>query len=1012
MNMKHLILAALAAVAIPAQAALVKSPRLISGTSTQACWAEASNFDVVVKACNPDDDTQQVEATAGTAAGYYKLRFRSGRCAGVRSATLTAPAERVVTRVCSSELGDQFKLRRFTGSPNYKIQSRLGSLIVGTQSAPTSGLAVDMYTDESSTTQDWLLVEHVNKARPSDQAVRTTLGKAFNAKLSGSTVLPIAEVDLTDCDGLVCRVAGSNPARYAPAKAIVPGMVGADLVNSIAIEETSPPVTVTVATAAAISGTAEENQTITLTPATFGNYTGAVVGTLRRGSASGTVVATGVTSYTLTTADVGQSLYYVSAAGAVTSTANTATVAAAATGGSGWTGGIVTAAFSGLQNSGAIVATSGQVIQGKNISNPNGTCIVIPDGVTGVTIRGNNIGPCERVTLNNGDGAGMGVHVRGGSGHTVEGNYLHDMAIGVMVQGTGNTKIQRNRLHNIYGGNLAAGGSRYLPGIQFNAMTGASGRSLVACNVMDASTWSQTLTSTRPGIEDGFSTNGSSNVTYRHNYLRGSVAAGYNSPTGSCISLGDDSGNNNQARDNICVRTPNTGIFTAGGDNHVIESNKVYNVGTSGSNTMLSYSAGEFQGQSSSSVLMRNNVGTATQWKNGLIGSQDAAGSMWTWVAGRDATPNLTVDNLVLYGNNFRDTSLTEAGVWGTTYSACAGTAAIPSGDIAYPQVAQTIPLQSTITARTVPYPRLAATSLQGRTKFEMFNNNWTANSNKGSNTLNSNPGWSQSIGLDGLQFNHTINFRIKWAYPEQYSGQEVLNYPGIVEGRGATTSASTPQVGAKLPALVSSITSYRSGYASAAGPMSGLGHLTYDLWLSDSPSWTSTEPNGTKHRIAEIMKPTRIVGAYGIPNTPSGAAVGRNCTGLGTAATTCWGRNPSIWKGRYTIDGAPYDVYHALPGSAATGLAWNFVVFMPLTLPGTGPETTNWKPFLDFLNGQTWMTHPQTGAAVAVNNTYLNALELGVEAINPNSYDLATGGSTGDIQVMGFWTEFNGARY
>lgn len=1007
--MKRILIALALVFSASAQAALVKSPRIIAGTSTNACWAESSSFAIVTKACNQDDNVQQFEVTAGTAAGYYKIRSRTGRCVGVRSATVTTPAEVLVTRACSSNIGDEWKFRRLSGAPNFKIQSRLGSLIAGTQSSPVEATtAVDMYTDESSDTQDWALVEHVNKARPSDTAVRTLTGKGFASKLSGATVLPSTEVDLTDCDGLVCKVVGSNPARYAPAKAFVPGMTGADLVNSIAIEETSPPVTVTVATAASISGSAVENQALTGVPATFTNYSGAVVNEWLRG---GSVVSSG-TTYTLGAADIGQSITFRSSAGSVTSSASSATVVAAG-GSSNWAGGTVTAPFSGLTNSGPITATSNQVIQGRNISNPNGTCITIPAGVTNVTIRGNNIGPCGRISTDNGSGAGFGVHVQGGTGHTIQANWISNVAGAVLAQGPGLLKIDRNGFHNVRGG-VGPSGGRYIAGLQFNAHTGASGRSSVTCNLMDASTWTTTPTTQQPGIEDGFSTNNSSNVTYAYNWIRGGVSAGYSSATGSCMSIGDDSGNNNQARFNRCVRTPNNGIFTAGGSDHVVENNYVFNIGTAGSNTQLSYGASFFQGATGSDQIFRNNVGYASNWKSGT-GSIDAWASFFSPVPGRDGV-SFYVPGLVLYGNNFRDTTLTESSVWGTGPSGvCAGTGNVNDGTITYPLVAQTIPLQSTITARTVPYPRFTPANWQGYVGYELFNNNWTANQSGGNNGLNNSPGWSQSVGIESVQPNISINARIKWSYPQRYfnpsNGEalEVLNYPGIAYGRGATTSASFPQNGAKLPKQISQITSLKTGYASLAGPMSGLGHVTYDLWASDTPN--STFPEGTfgqpgyiQHRLAEIMLPRRVVGGYGIPNSPAGAAAGRNCSGVGTSATTCWGRNPNIYIERATIGGAQYDVYRAPPNSQYTGLGWNFIVFQPLTLPGTGPDTIEWKPFLDYINGKGWISN--------FNSQYLNAVEFGVEAINPNTYDLATGGSTGDIQVMGFWTEVNGARY
>ena len=46
-----------------------------------------------------------------------------------------------------------------------------------------------------------------------------------------------------------------------------------------------------------------------------------------------------------------------------------------------------------LQDSGKVVARSGDVIQGLRISNPSGPCVVAQN-VTNVTIVNNEIGPC------------------------------------------------------------------------------------------------------------------------------------------------------------------------------------------------------------------------------------------------------------------------------------------------------------------------------------------------------------------------------------------------------------------------------------------------------------------------------------------------------------------------------------------------------------------------------------------------------------------------------------------
>lgn len=315
------------------QATQIRSARNIAGTATPAAWSLAANGQIQVQPFTQDAPAQCFVIAKGSSAGYYSIRTcGTGQCIGVRFGTVQTPAEVLQARTCTGNQGDDWSLRRVAGTIPFKLQSRLGTLIAGTQASPAPGTVVDMYTDEGSDTQYWFAVDFVNKLRPADTAVRTRTGKAYNAPLSGTNVLPTAEVDLADCSGLICKVSGSSPARYATAKVLAPGMASADLVDALAITETSPAVNVTVATAAAVSGQATEGQTLTLTAATFANYTGTVVTQLLRGS---TVIATGVAPYTITASDVGQVLTLRSTAGTVTSQASTSTVVAAQTGGGG-----------------------------------------------------------------------------------------------------------------------------------------------------------------------------------------------------------------------------------------------------------------------------------------------------------------------------------------------------------------------------------------------------------------------------------------------------------------------------------------------------------------------------------------------------------------------------------------------------------------------------------------------------------------------------------------------------
>lgn len=90
---------------------------------------------------------------------------------------------------------------------------------------------------------------------------------------------------------------------------------------------------------------------------------------------------------------------------------------------------------------GPITATTGQVISGVRIQNPNGPCITIPSGATMVTVRDSDIGPC---------GGSANIVVEG-AGATVEHSYIHHGNRGVLAHRTNGTVTQMNRFDTFYG---------------------------------------------------------------------------------------------------------------------------------------------------------------------------------------------------------------------------------------------------------------------------------------------------------------------------------------------------------------------------------------------------------------------------------------------------------------------------------------------------------------------------------------------------------------------------------
>jgi nitrous oxidase accessory protein NosD len=97
--------------------------------------------------------------------------------------------------------------------------------------------------------------------------------------------------------------------------------------------------------------------------------------------------------------------------------------------------------------SGPITATSGQVISGVRIQNPNGACITIPAGATGVIVRDSDIGPCQ-------GGANIVVN---GAGAVIEYNFVHEGGRGVYVANTTNVTVRKNQIHGKFAGNNCGG---------------------------------------------------------------------------------------------------------------------------------------------------------------------------------------------------------------------------------------------------------------------------------------------------------------------------------------------------------------------------------------------------------------------------------------------------------------------------------------------------------------------------------------------------------------------------
>lgn len=215
--------------------------------------------------------------------------------------------------------------------------------------------------------------------------------------------------------------------------------------------------------------------------------------------------------------------------------------------------------------SGPITARTGQVIERVRVTSSSGSCITIPTGVTNVTIRDSEIGPCGQP----GDTSAKGIDIQSGASNiTVQRNYIHDMATALYAAGARHPIIfDRNRVTNIRGpfprGQM----------VQFNGVKSGTSGSKVTCNVSDVqgATYSNVEDHINMYDSGGLSTD---RTEIAYNRLRGGSPT---SNSGTAIMVGDGaSGGNAWVHHNTIVNVRNVGIGVAGGTNIDVESNRIY----------------------------------------------------------------------------------------------------------------------------------------------------------------------------------------------------------------------------------------------------------------------------------------------------------------------------------------------------------------------------------------------------------------------------------------------------
>lgn len=304
-----------------------------------------------------------------------------------------------------------------------------------------------------------------------------------------------------------------------------------------------------------------------------------------------------------------------------------------------------------LIDSGPITLSSGQTITGRHISSTTGPCVTVASGAVDVRIVGNEIGPCGKGV----DDVGVLIKSKA-SRITISKNTIHNVSSGALADRALNPiEFSYNTVYDVRGpfprGQM----------VQFAGVSGAAGQSKIIGNVSDKQR--ATIKTTYEDHINLYQSSGSAAhpILIACNKLRGSATAndlttGQTTSNGSGIMVGDNGGGWVDVRSNVIVYTPNTGVGVAGGSHVNVSGNLIYNRGkATGSMTQEAVTVFPFAGFTPTAVTITSNRGAANAWKYGSTGQ---------FVNGYWADPAVT--GVTLAGNNFTDTTLTEA-IWNTT---------------------------------------------------------------------------------------------------------------------------------------------------------------------------------------------------------------------------------------------------------------------------------------------------------------------------------------------------------
>jgi parallel beta-helix repeat protein len=253
--------------------------------------------------------------------------------------------------------------------------------------------------------------------------------------------------------------------------------------------------------------------------------------------------------------------------------------------------------------SGPVTLRSGQILTGRQISNPNGPCIK-GAGISHVRIHNNRIGPCGPSAND------AGIVLSNAHDIMVDHNSFDDVAGGLyVVNSSDNIVFEHNYARRIRGpfprGQI----------VQFNGVTGSGNK--IRCNVSDQSTPGY-----KAGTEDHINTwlssgTETSPILIQHNKLRG----GGPSTSGGGILAGDGGGSYITIDTNILVNPGQYGIAIAGGHDNKLLNNQVYSASFTWSNAGLyvwnQYAPASYGHEvSGNRVNWTNSSGLSNPWWN------------------------------------------------------------------------------------------------------------------------------------------------------------------------------------------------------------------------------------------------------------------------------------------------------------------------------------------------------------------------------------------------------------